>query len=301
MNCKLRRGRCDRSVSLTTFTYQIGVMQAPAMTSVERDETIAFIVTTHSRTEKYIPLVRTLVDTFWPEHPPLAFLTDGISQPSADVISIPGLTWLDLLAAGLARIKQQRPQTKHVFHMLEDHCPLRRCDGERLDRIFAIARRNNLDAVSFPTYYWPWNETESTIYPDGLVRTWRRTETLQLDDELLAMVPLDFFRYFQVQPTLWRFDYLEAACANAKPQGIADAWTFEAMRWPNAGRHYVSATIGLRFITAFSRKEGSIRQRSSIWTGSARQVRIASLFGRPSASKVRYCSIRSRCFRAPKA
>jgi len=208
---------------------------------VERDGTVALIVTTYSRTEKYIPLVRALLDTFWREHPFLTFLTDGDTQPAADVMSIPGLTWVELLSAGLARIKQERPRTTHVFHMLEDHCPLRCCDGERLDRIFAIARRHDFDSVTFPTYHWPWHETESTIYPDGLVRTWRRIETIRLEGEVLAAVPFDFFRYFQVQPTLWRLDYFEAACRHAKAQGIAGAWSFEAMRWPNAGRHYVSA------------------------------------------------------------
>ena len=209
--------------------------------SVERCGSIALIVTAHKRTEKYIPLVRTLLDTFWPEHPSRSFLTDGVSQPANDVCSFPGLTWAELLSAGLARLKKEQPRIRYVFHMLEDHCPLRRCDGERLDHVFAIANRHELDAVAFPTYSWPWNQIESTKYPDGLVRTWRRKEILELDGETLAVVPRDFFRYFQVQPTLWRFDYLEAACAHASAHGIADAWTFEAMRWPQAGRHYVSS------------------------------------------------------------
>jgi len=208
--------------------------------SAKQDGTVAFVVTSHSRTEKYIPLVRSLLAAFWPEHPPCFFLTDGTSQADADVLSFPGVTWVDLFGAGLARVKQQRPQTKHVFHMLEDHCPLRRCDAERLARIFVIAACDDFAAVSFPTYSWPWHETDATRHPDGLVRTWRRKDTRELDGELFAVVPPDFFRYFQVQPTLWRLDYLEAACANAAAKGITDAWTFEAMRWPNAGQHYVS-------------------------------------------------------------
>jgi len=208
--------------------------------STKQDGAIAFLVTSHSRTDKYIPLVRDLLDTFWSEHPPWYFLTDGVSQPSGDILSFPGLTWIELFSAGLARIRRDRPQTKYVFHMLEDHCPLRPCDGDRLGRIFEIAGRNELAVVSFPTYSWPWHETDATIYPDGLVRTWRLTETVELDGELLAVVPPDFFRYFQVQPALWRLDYLEAACVYAMAQGVTDAWAFEAMRWPNVGRHYVS-------------------------------------------------------------
>jgi len=210
------------------------------MIPAAREQNVAFVVTSHSRTEKYIPLVRSLLDTFWPGHPSRFFLTDGVTQPSDDVLSFPGLNWVELLSAGLNRIKQEMPQIKHVFHMLEDHCPLRACDGDRLERIFAIAARHDLVAVAFPTYSWPWHETETGEYADGLVRTWRRKDTRELDGELLAVVPQDFFRYFQVQPTLWRLDYLEAACAYAMAQGITDAWAFEAMRWPNAGRHYVS-------------------------------------------------------------
>jgi hypothetical protein len=208
--------------------------------SVEQDGALAVVVTSHSRTEKYITLVRNLLATFWRGHPPCFFLTDGTSQAAADVLSFPEVNWIELFCAGLTRVKQERPQMKHVFHMLEDHCPLRRCDAERLERIFAIAIRNDFAAVSFPTYSWPWHETDLTEYPDGLVRTWRRKDTLELSGELFAAVPADFFRYFQVQPTLWRLDYLEAVCAHALAQGVTDAWSFEAMRWPKAEKHYVS-------------------------------------------------------------
>jgi hypothetical protein len=210
------------------------------MNSSAPNGAIAFLVTCHSRTEKYIPLVRDLLATFWPEHPPCCFLTDGTTQAAGDAWSFPDAAWVALLQAGLARIGQEQPQTQYVLHMLEDHCPLRRCDAERLARIFAIAEREDFAAVSFPTYAWPWDETDMTEHPDGLVRTWRRKETRELDGELFAAVPRDFFRYFQVQPTLWRLDYLQAACAYAQAEGIGDVWAFEAMRWPKAEPHFVS-------------------------------------------------------------
>lgn len=210
------------------------------MRDVPGCETIVTLVTSYTRTEKYIPLVRNLLDTFWTGRQRRYFLTDGASQTGDDILSFPGLVWVDLLCAGLAEIKLRQPGTKYVFHMLEDHCPLRHCDDDRLKRVFDTAIRNELDAVSFPTYHWPWNETDATIFPDGLVRTWRRKEIFEIDGELLAVVPRDFFRYFQVQPTLWRLDYLNAACAFARTQSINDAWAFEAMRWEEAGRHYIS-------------------------------------------------------------
>lgn len=197
-------------------------------------------VTAHSRTEKYIPLVRNLMDTFWSSHPHRYFLTDGISQSATDVISLSGLNWVELAFGGLARINQKYPHATHVFLMLEDHCPLRACDGARLERIFDIAIREKLPAVAFPTYSWPWYDTESRDYSDGLVRTWRRQEIIERGGEMFAVVPRDFFRYFQVQPTLWRLDYLQAVLDCALTQGLRDAWSFEAMRWPQALPHYVS-------------------------------------------------------------
>jgi hypothetical protein len=210
------------------------------MNSAAPKEAITLLITSHSRTDKYIPLVRSLLAAFWPEHPQCCFLTDGTTQPAEDVWSFPDLAWVELLQAGLARIGRERPQTKYVLHMLEDHCPLRRCDPQRLARIFAIAAREDFAAVSFPTYAWPWHEIDTTEHPDGLIRTWRRKETREIDGELFAAVPPDFFRYFQVQPTLWRLDYLQAACAYARAMGISDVWSFEAMRWPKAEPHFVS-------------------------------------------------------------
>jgi hypothetical protein len=197
-------------------------------------------VTAHSRTEKYIPLVRDLIDTFWPSHPSRYFVTDGVSPSGADVISFSCSNWVQLASAGLTRIKQDHPQATHVFLMLEDHSPLRACDEPRLGRIFQIAVREGFSAISFPTYAWPWQETDSRDYPDGLIRTWRHKETIERDGEMFAVVPSEFFRYFQVQPTLWHLDYLQVALDHALTRGITDAWSFEAMRWPQALPHYVS-------------------------------------------------------------
>ncbi|HEX4410973.1 MAG TPA: hypothetical protein VH206_19560 [Xanthobacteraceae bacterium] len=205
-----------------------------------REHTFAFLVTSHVRTERFIPLIADLLNIFWPEHPHCFFLTDGASQNADDVLSFPGRSWVELFQVGLEELVRRRPHTTHVFHMLEDHCPLRACDSERLERVFKIAVADEMTAVSFPTYAWPWNETDSTFFPDGLVRTWRHQDIVTRNGESFAVVPRDFFRYFQVQPTLWRLDYLRAACAHAAAAGIKDPWSFEAMCWSDALQHYVS-------------------------------------------------------------
>ena len=256
------------------FCSRRGRHKLPSVMSVEQRHDVCFVVSCHAGTEKYIPMVRSLLAAFWPEHPASCFVTDGATQPAEDVWSFPAKAWVELLQAGLARIAQERPQTKYVLHMLEDHCPLRRCDARRLAHIFAIAAREDFAAASFPTYAWPWHETDPTEHPDGLIRTWRRKETREFDGELFAAVPRDFFRYFQVQPTLWRLDYLQAACANALAKRIGDAWASRRCAGQGPSNTTSRATAGQPFITASSRKEKSMRRLSPI--GSQARPRIAS-------------------------
>src|SRR5262249_55746840 len=154
------------------------------------------------------------VAALWPGHPPLRFLADG-GSPASDLLIEDEPEFVPLLARGLARLRSEFPALTHVFHMLEDHCPLRPCDGAQIARVMAEASRRNLAAVSFVTYEWPWTTTDMTDYADGLVRAWRKIDVLTLGSERLAVVPRRYFRYFQLQPTLWRLDYLERICAEA--------------------------------------------------------------------------------------
>ena len=79
-----------------------------------------------------------------------------------------------------------------------------------------------------------------SVYPDGLVRGWRKVNVCQIGGEQFAVVPRDFFRYFQVQPTIWNIDYLIRACTVAFDSGIRNVWEFEAMQWDGAAQHYVA-------------------------------------------------------------
>lgn len=94
--------------------------------------------------------------------------------------------------------------------------------------------------ISFPTYEWPWGQTGCVGYPDRLVRTWRRIDIEVVGGRRLAVVPGDFFRYFQVQPAFWNIEYLTSACRAALASGITDPWAFEAMRLDGARQHYVA-------------------------------------------------------------
>jgi len=198
------------------------------------------LVSTHSKAGRYLPLVRTALDTFLADRPTVRFLTDGGVEPAMDVYVESEASFVPLLARGLARVRDEFPGATHVFHLLEDHCPLQACDSNRISAVAAIAVEHDLAAVSFPTYPWPWKHTDATEYPDGLTRTWRRIDCRKIAGETLAAVPRDFFRYFQVQPTVWRINYLEHCCAAAIATGAFDPWQFEALRLSSAEQHYVS-------------------------------------------------------------
>jgi hypothetical protein len=176
----------------------------------------------------------------WPAHPPLRFLTDGGSD-GPDVLIENETEFVPLLARGLGRLRSELPGLTHVFHMLDDHCPLQPCDGGQIESVVAQATKHELPAVSFVTYDWPWASADAREHPDGMVRTWRKIEVATFGGERLAVVPRNFFRYFQLQPTLWRLDYLERTCAEALRLGITDPWRFEAMQLNGAEQHYVSA------------------------------------------------------------
>lgn len=200
----------------------------------------AVLVTSHRKAAHYLPLVREALDAFWPNRPPVRFISDGGVEPAADVFLEPEPRFVPLLANGLARLRAEFPDVTHIIHMLDDHCPLRPCDFDRISAVVSNAIEQDLAAVSFPTYSWPWDNTETTEYADGLVRTWRRIDTVKIAGETFARVPMDFFRYFQVQPTIWRVSYLDNACAVACAAGVFDPWGFEALRLPSSEQHYIS-------------------------------------------------------------
>jgi len=204
-------------------------------------ESIIILTSTFSPMAKYTAAIKAATDRSWPGHPQNYFISDCRIPHIENQISISTPSWTEMLLHGLLRLRTQHPEVKQVFHMLDDHCPLRACDTETISAYLETSRRHDLSVVSFPTYEWPWDRTESIEYPDGLVRTWRRIEVEVIDGRQFAIVPYEFFRYFQVQPACWRINYLIEACKTALDRGIHDVWSFEAMRWDGACQHYVAA------------------------------------------------------------
>ena len=202
---------------------------------------IVILVTTHAKAARYLPAVREALDAFWPDRPPVRYLTDGGVEPAADIYIEDEREFVPLLAKGVARIKAEFPAATHVFHMLEDHCPLRTCDNSQFNAALREATARNFVNVAFPTYDWPWDYCDPIDRPFGEREVWKSIEIIEAAETKFGVVPLDYFRYFQIQPTIWQIDYLIGLLAAAADRGIADPWKFECMQLPKPRQHYVSS------------------------------------------------------------
>ena len=211
------------------------------MNHAEIDRSVAILVSTFSRMKKYVPAIEMTIERCWPLHPAVYFISD-CELPGAKQrrVLLRDSCWTEVLLHGVLAVREQHPGLDYVFLMLDDHCPLRACDTGVISAHLEIARSHNLAVISFPIYEWPWERTEYVDYPDGLVRTWRRIDVEVVSGRRLAVVPRDFFRYFQVQPAFWKIEYLIQACRTALAGGITDPWAFEAMQLEKASQHYLA-------------------------------------------------------------
>jgi len=199
------------------------------------------VTSTYSGVAKYYNKVRPLLDVFWPGHPPAIVLSDANNLKVSDVIVKSGTHWLDILLNGLLSLRRTRPEITYVFLLLDDHYPLRECDRSQIAANFDAVVKNRLGCVSFVTYQWPWTTTEHVDYPDGMIRTWRNIDVTSLNGCKLAKVPMNFFRYFQLQPSFWDLDYLIMICREAFEQRCFDPWSFESLSYNKRRQHYVSS------------------------------------------------------------
>lgn len=203
------------------------------------DAEIVLLVSTHAKAAHFVPAIRAALTETWPGHPALRFVTDG-GTAGNDVIQATTGTYVPLMAEALADIRKQFPKATHVFHMLEDHCPLRRCDVGCVEAVARLCTSSQLAAVCFVTYEWPWTAQESELVDYGKLYGLPRVDTVDMAGIRLGTIPKSFYRYFQVQPTIWRIDYLEQVLRNAIAADVVDPWAFEGFRWNGAEQHYVA-------------------------------------------------------------
>jgi hypothetical protein len=189
---------------------------------------------------KYYNEALPLLDAFWPGHPPAIAFSDSNNPKKSDAIIKSGTNWLDIFLNGLLSVRKARPEIAYVFLLLDDHYPLRECDRSLIAANFDAVVKNRLGCISFVTYQWPWTSTEHIDYPDDMIRTWRNIDVTWLNGCEMARVPLNFFRYFQLQPSFWDLDYLIEICRAAFEKQCFDPWSFESLSYGKPRQHYVS-------------------------------------------------------------
>lgn len=181
----------------------------------------------------------------WPSMPPLHVVLPAGAAPAPG----PGRTlvcsssgWVRMLAEALDHLRAGNADLGRVFILIDDHCPLSRCDGARLEAIFRIAEAQGLPCVAFVTYDWPWERTEPDSRDErGRTMTWASRDVRTWEGEAFAAVPRDFFRYNQCQPSVWDAAYLRRLCGEALAQGVDDPWSFENELFDGQEAHFVSA------------------------------------------------------------
>lgn len=161
----------------------------------------------------------------WPGHPPLYYaLAAGRTAPYERTLPTKATAWTAVLLEGLASLREAG--ASRVFVLLEDHVPLWRCDAAVVEAVVRAAAAEDLAAVFFTKFDWPWPT--------------RAEEVLTLGGQHLARMPADFRRYNQCQPAVWRLDHYASLLTEALRRGIEDPWAFERFSLPGQPPHYVS-------------------------------------------------------------
>lgn len=182
---------------------------------------ILIILTFHGY-EKYCNAFLEYLKYTWPNHPEIWFLTDGKTIGYPNVISIDSDQWLIVLHEGLKQIKNIYPQLDYAYLVLEDLIPLVKVSNSHLAKVESIITKHQLDCVSFVVYD----------------HKYLGNDMMEIDGISFYRLPPDFPFYSQLQPAIWKVEYLQEICQHAYEQKTLDPWSFEKIFLGK--QHYVS-------------------------------------------------------------
>ena len=185
------------------------------------------LVSTYSKNEHYIPAVLHTVDRMWPGHPECFVATDG-DLDAPNTLRFPGRSFVEILGDAARRIKQDRPDTRFVFLMLEDLCPLGPVNTPMIEAAVTKARTQGLKYVLFPwhgDFTWTYDRTAGPTFfgPDMELVPMRRD--WEAPNSLVA--------------ALWDIDHLIWMAEQKLEAGIHDPWRFEFELPGNPHVHYI--------------------------------------------------------------
>jgi hypothetical protein len=187
--------------------------------------------------ERYCPILAKHLDAMWPGHPDLYFaLPKGKDSSYDKIIRTSAETWLETLQEGLEHLKKTH---SHVFILLEDHFPLKSCDGGLIEKVLLVMQEENFKCVFFVKYEWPWHKADFHKDSDGRMIGWDKIDTVTFKGLRFAKMPVNFFKYNQCQPAIWEIDYYLQVIHQAAKAGAFNPWQFESYTAPNQSPHFV--------------------------------------------------------------
>jgi hypothetical protein len=196
---------------------------------------LRIITPTCRKYERFCAAGATLLDQYWPGHPPQWIINDG-DWKTPTTVTTQG-NWVRMLAEGLADIRQRAGQPEFVLLVLEDLLPLGAVDVEAIQNALALAQKHGLNQIVFPTYQVRWQGVGEGRF--AVFKGHRFTEAPEVFDGVTLHRMNPRLRWYsQTQPAIWRLSHLIELVDQALAQGHECAWGFEFCR--NEAVHYLS-------------------------------------------------------------
>lgn len=186
-------------------------------------EKYMIVAPTFYKYEKYCDALIELIDTTWPDHPPVVFFSDTrVSHP----VRYPGIIrstrseWPHVVLNGCLQLKERFPSLTHVMLLNEEGFPVWNIDEARMKHFFDIAVSHQLSYMYFAAYDHTWSYEK------------------EVNGECFAVTPPDYKYYTQLGTAIWRLDYLIQTCSKVISEGILSPWEIEYSR--SAEEHLIS-------------------------------------------------------------
>jgi hypothetical protein len=211
------------------------------------------LVMAYSKTEQYLPAIRQNLDLFWPGRPRTLYVTDG-EVSGSDVVQAKGTSFVELLAAASAAIRERFPDATNAFVLLEDLCPLWPVDEAAMSRAQDLVRRHQ---KKFICHNWKARITDRTSRYDH----WDGPLALKDDKITLFLMPKDCEFFNCLVASFWNLDHLDHVLAVKCALDLHDPWSFELPLPDNEDDHFMFEGIWPVAIDGFSAR-GKINSES---------------------------------------
>lgn len=180
--------------------------------------------------ESYLPEVLENLDEFWPDRPETFVVNDG-SYSGPNVLRFEGVDFASLLKSALQELRKKSPNTKYIFLMLEDLCPLWGVDQSLLQQLITFARKMDAKYIGFS-----WRNRNNVPWHDG---RWDVSNALYSGDTQIVQIPKYYRCYNALNASVWEYSHLEAVVETKNERQATTPWEFERPLGPDQPQHYL--------------------------------------------------------------